>query len=77
MGMGVLMGVRHAVVGVLVGMGVDVLAAHGMVVMNVHRKILLWFSFIIAREQSSVKTFISGKYPPVGLAQRKKPEYNG
>ena len=75
---GVAMGMGNAVVGMLMGvrmlvrmgmlMAVVMAATGNMVVMDVHSRSSLSFSFIISGERVSVKTFISAGYPPGGLA---------
>jgi len=79
--MDMLVGVGHTVVGVLMGMGMGMLMVVSvtgkMVVMNMHGNILLAnFFSIISIKTYLVKTFISGPYPPPGLAETGTNVYN-
>ena len=54
---------------VVVVMIVVMAVATHMIVMNMHNKISLHFSFIILADGDDVKTFIFAWYPPTGLAE--------
>ena len=78
MAVGVVMGMDDTVVGMRMGVGMLMamaMATH-MIVMDVHGKSSLHFSFIILRQVPDVKTFIFVPHPPTGLAKRREIEYN-
>ena len=75
-GMRMGMGMCDTVVGVFMGVGVLMAMTAHVIVMDVHGKSSLHFSFIIQMGQLDVKTFIFARYPPTGLAETVKIEYN-